>query len=450
MQITREELNPCTLRLTITCDPKEVEEGYNKAFKQIAKKIRLPGFRPGHAPKSMLERMVSSEELNEEAAEHIVRTSFRKALTQEAIEPDQSVRPSVSLTVLERETSRAEYVAKVPLPPKVTLGEYKGLPMTRPDVDVTDEEIDRQIEEFRKRKQTREKVTDRGAEEGDVAVLNIKPEGEAGEGHTFMSVVGQLFPELDAAVREMKVEEIKVLELTFPAAFTEKSWAGETKRVTLTLNSLSAVRLPDLTDEFAQSLQTESLEDLRGRVRHGIKRAKEEMQREITNERLLEELHARSEVFVSDNMWEQLAERRLQETAVEQQRQGKSMEEYAAENGMNLEDLVRVWNEKARVHVQRALLIREIFTRENMQLTNHELNRELQLMAQEFGMEPEAMLESLRRDEAIDELHYRAISRKVGDFLEANADLIEEEGSTPEPVAEVATAEEPAATTHEA
>jgi trigger factor len=431
MQVTREELNPCTLKLTIVCDPQEVTDGFNRAFKQIAKKVKLPGFRPGHAPRAMLEGIVSKEELYDEAAEHIVRNSFKKALEQEGIQPDQSVRPTVELQSLDRDSAQAEYTAKVPLPPKVTLGDYKGLPLEKPPVEVTDEEVERQIEEFRKRRQTREAVTDRGVEEGDVAVVNIKAEGETGEGHTFMSVAGQLFPQLDEALRGMKVEEMKNVELTFPDTFTEKEWAGQTKKVTVTLNSLSAVKLPELDDAFAQSLQTENVEDLRVRVRDGIGRAKESMLRDMLGEQLLDRLHERSEVNVSDNMWEQLAQRRLEETAYEQQRQGKSLEQYAAENGMTVEQLILAWQEKAKMHVERALLIREVFTAEQMQLTNQELNVELQGMAQEYGVELEQMVNMLRENNAIDELHFRAISRKVGDFLEANATIQEATEAAP-------------------
>lgn len=425
MQVTREELNPCTLKLTIVAEATQVNDAFNRAFKQISKDIRLPGFRPGHAPKAMLEGLVPKEDLYNNAAENLVRITFKKALQQEGIEPDASVRPTIDLKKFDRDTAEAEYDVKVPLPPKVTLGDYKGLPLERPVIDVTDEEVDRQIEEFRKRRQTRETVTERGVEEGDVAVINIKAEGEEGEGHTFMSVAGQLFPELDEAIRNMKVEEMKNLELTFPETFTEKAWAGETKKVQVTLNSLTAVKLPELDDEFAQSLRTDNVFDLRNRVRESIGQAKLSMVKDVITDQLLEKLHERSEVYVSDNMWEQLAQRRLQETAQEQYEAGKSIEEYAAENGMNLEELQKSWEEKAKLHVERALLIREVFTAEQMQLTNEDLNLELGAMANEYGVDLETMIKLLRENNAMDELQFRSISRKVSDFLEKNADVTE-------------------------
>ncbi len=422
MQFTREDLNPCTVKLNIVCEASEVKDGFDKAFKQIAKKIKLPGFRPGHAPRAMLESLVDKEDLYDAATENIVRNTLRSAMTETALEADQTTRPTVELKLIDQETNAAEYSVKIPLPPKITLGDYKGLPIQKPVVTVTDEEVEKQIEEFRKRRQLREAVTDRGVQEGDVAVVNVKIDGEEGDGRNFMTIAGQTFEALDAALMGMQVEEMKNLEVTFPDTFQEKDWAGQSHKIQMTVNSVSGVKLPELDDEFAQSLQTESVEDLRTRVREGLGRAKAEMLRELVTEQLMEKLHERSEVFVSDNMWEALAERRLRETAQEQHRNGKTLESYAAENGMTVDQLQEAWSKNAKIQVERALMIREVFIQEQMQLTNNELQTELVGMAQEYETDVEEMLKMLQKNEALDELHFRAISRKVTDFLESQSE----------------------------
>lgn len=423
MQLTREDLNPCTVKLNIVCEEREVKDGFDKAFKQIAKKIKLPGFRPGHAPRAMLENLISKEELYEQATENIVRAGLKSALEETKIEADTSTRPTVELKLLDQETHAAEYSVKIPLPPKITLGDYKALPIQKPEVTVTDEEVEKQIEEFRKRRQTREAVTDRGVQEGDVAVVNVRIEGEEGDGRNFMTIAGQTFEAFDAALLGMQVEEMKNVEVTFPETFQEKDWAGHTHKIQITLVSLSGVKLPELDDEFAKSLQTESVEDLKTRVKDGLARAKEEMLRELVAEQLMEKLHERSEVHVSDNMWEALAERRLRETAYEQQKEGKSLESYAAENGMTIEQLQEAWGKNAKLQVERALMIREVFVKENMQLSNVELSNELTTMAREYDTDVEEMLKMLQKNEALDESYFRAISRKVTDFLESNAEI---------------------------
>jgi trigger factor len=422
MEVTREDLNPCTVKLSVKADEAQVKEAFDRALKKIAKQVKLPGFRPGHAPKAMIEGMVSKEELYDTAADNLVREAYKKLLEQESLEPDRTTRPSVELTAFDQDTSTAEFTVKVPLPPKVTVGEYKGLPLEKPPIEVSDEEVEKQLEEFRKRRQTREAVTERGVEQGDIAVVSVKPEGVE-EGRNFMTIAGQTFPALDEALMGMKVEEMKSLDLTFPDNFQEKDWAGKTMHATVTLNSLSAVKLPELDDEFAQSLKTESVEDLRVRVQEGIRRAKEQMLKDFITEQLLKELHERSEVATSDNMWEALADRRLAETAEEQRRAGKSLEQYATDNGMTVEELHQAWRENAKMHVERALLIREIFVQEKMELSNEELNQELFTMAEEMQVSPEEMVAILRKNEALDELQFRAISRKVADFLEQNASV---------------------------
>jgi trigger factor len=424
MDVTREDLNSCTVKLTVKADEGQVKSAFDKALKQIAKKAKLPGFRPGHAPKAMIEKLVSKEELYDEAAEHLIRQVYKEILTQESLEPDRTTRPSVELTTFDQDESKAEFVVKIPLPPKVKLGDYKRLPVEKPTMQVTEDEVDKQIEEFRKRRQTREAVTERGVQPGDIAVVNVKPDGDA-EGRNFMTIAGQTFPELDEALMDMHVEEMKSLDLPFPASFQEKDWAGKSMHATITLNSLTAVKLPELDDEFAQSLKTENVEDLRVRVRDGVLRAKEQMLRDFTTEQLLKALHERSEVATSDNMWEALAARRLSETAAEQQREGKTMEQYATENGMSIEQLKQAWEENAKIHVERALLIREVFVAEKMELSNQDLNVELGEMAEEMQVSPQEMVEVLRKNDALDELQFRAISRKVSAFLEENASVTE-------------------------
>ncbi len=425
MQITREDLNPCTIKLSVVCSPEQVSDAFNRALKAISKEVRLPGFRPGHAPKHMVEKMVSKDELYNQAADELVRRTYEKALKDQNIEPDPGIRPSVELEELDREAKTATYSAKVPLPPKIELSEYKGLPANRPAIEVTDEEVQYQITELRKRQGSREAVLDRNAQEGDYGVVNIKVEGETGEGRTFMVVIGQTFPSLDAALPGMASEEMRSVELEFPDNFSDKALAGTKQKSQITLNSISAVSMPELNDEFAKALNSDSVEELTARMRESIVQAKEQMTRDMVQDQLLELLRGSSKIEVSDNMWEALANQRLSEISQEVRRQGKTIEDYAKENGMTVEELVKAWHEQAKVHVERAMVVREVFAKEKLAITNEELNTELFAMAQEYQMEPMELLEAMRKAGSLQELQFRAISRKVTDFLIENAVISE-------------------------
>ncbi|MEI7985818.1 MAG: trigger factor [Armatimonadota bacterium] len=438
MQVTREDLNSCTVRLNVVCSAEQVTDAFNRAIKAIAKEVRIPGFRPGHAPKQMVEKMINEQELYSQAADILIQRTFKTAMEQEKIQPDTGVRPSVEIQDLDRAGQKGAYSAKVPLPPKIELSEYKGLLATHPPTEVTDEEVEFQINELRKKQGSREAITDRTAQEGDYCVVNLKLDGDKGEGKNFMVVLGQTFPSLDAALAGMSAEEMKHLELDFPANFSEKTWAGKKSPAQVTLSSISAITLPELNEEFAKSVKTESVEELKVRMRDSIVNAKANMVRDMLQDQLLESLRQSSKVEVSDNMWEALANQRLGEIQDQQQQQGKTLEQYAQDNGMNMDEFVKAWHDQAKVHVERAMVVREIFAKEKLQITNEELNNELFFMSQEFQVDAMELLEYMRKNDSLQELHFRSISRKVSNFLIEHA--VVTEGDAPAKPAKVAKA----------
>jgi trigger factor len=388
----------------------------------------------------MLEPLIEPSELSQQAAEEMIQKLYPKAIESENLEVDRTTQPHFSVTEIDKSEKKFSFEVKVPLPPKVELGDYKGLPVKQPTVDVTDAEIDYELQELRANGQGHGPVTDRGVGDGDVAVLAIKEEGEEGEGKMLVTIAGQNFPSLDDAIRGMRVEEIKNVELGFPEDFVEKEFAGKSFKAQVTLNSLSGVTLPPIDDEFAKSLQSESVEDLRNRLREVIGSAKQQMIRQVVHERLVDELMTRSEVAVSENMWENLASRRIEELAQEQAQKKQSLEEYAKQKGMTVEDLAKAWESKAKLEVERALLVQAVFSKEQMEIDNRDLAQELHGMASEYQMDPSDLLDLLKKNGAVEELHFRALARKVGDFLLANANVSMEDGSESGSTGELATA----------
>jgi trigger factor len=453
MHISRETLNPCTVKLSIVCEPNEVTEGFESAFRHLTKKVRLPGFRPGKAPRRLLEPYIGAEEWNEQAAEEMIRKVYPKAVDVEKLEIDRTTLPHITVTEIDKAQGKFEFSVKVPLPPKVELGDYKGLPLHQPAVEVSDAEIDYELDELRQRGQTHAVVTDRGVVDGDIAVLNIKPDGEDVEGKTLVTIAGQNFPALDEAILGMKVEDMTHVELDFPEDFQQKEFAGKSLKAMVTLNSLSGVSLPTVDDAFAHSLKTENVEDLRNRLREAIGGAKRQMVRQLVHERLVDQLMQRSQVAVSDNMWENLANRRLEEFGQEQAEKGKTLADYAKEHGMSLEEFTLAWQGKAKLEVERALLIQTVYSKESMQVDNQDLNRELKEMSAEYELEPLELVETLKKNNALEELHFRALTRKVGDFLLSNADVTigdEPEVETPSLEATATESEAPVAPVEEA
>lgn len=421
MQVKRTDLNPCTVQLEVVCSVDQVEAGFTKAAKEFAKRIKVPGFRPGTAPKAMVEKLIDQEELARAAVDEIIRASLSKALEQESVKPDNS--PAVNVTKFDRAEGACEFVAKVPLPPVVKMGDYKGLVIQRPPIEVSDAEVEKQIEELRQRKGKKSEVVGRGIAEGDMAVVNIKPDGDEGEGKSFMVIAGQTFPDLDATLIGMGAEEIKHAKLNFPATFQEKDWSGKKFEATVTVRSVSTTQAPELDDEFAQSLKATDVKDLKEKVRASIERAKAEMSQEMVNEQLFDQLMKSSEVEVPDTTWEQVANQRLQEMAYELGQQKKTVEDYAKETGMTIEELVLAQQAEAKVHVKRAVLIENIFKLEKMNVDGNDANRHFLQIAAENRV-PEADLTKFAKKyggNIRNEIVFRTMHTKVVEFLNDHA-----------------------------
>lgn len=434
--VNREDLNPCTVVLNVVCGPDAVKVGFDKAYKQAAKQVRVPGFRPGHAPRHLVENSVPKQTVYELAADEIVKVNWKKAVEQENLEPFQS--PVVDLKRLQEGTevdeagkkleALCEFDIKVPLKPIVELGDYRALTAIKPKIDVTDEDVERQIEEMRQRRGKREQVVDRGIEDGDIAVVNIKGEGIEGDGHTLMTIVGQSFGDLDAALQGMNAEELKSVDLKFPKDFQEKSLAGKELHATITVRSVNTQRLPELDDSFAQSLNAENVSELRNRIKEVMLRTKQEQSQAYVNEQLLDGLLAQSTINVPDTMWEQVTNQRLNDIAREQQEAGQSVEDYVKSRGMSVEEFVEAVTTEAKMFVHRAQAIQEIFVKEELKIDNNALNEELAQMAAEFGMHPKDLADALQKNNSLEEIYHRAIHRKVMNFLNSHATVTETEG----------------------
>lgn len=430
MTFKREDLNPCTVQLSVTASHDQVSTAFDKAYKKLSKRLRVPGFRPGHAPKAIVAQSVDPNDILNTAAQEIVNTTLNEIINSEKIRPHD--RPSVELKKLDETEKACEFIAKVPLEPIVKLGEYKGITVAGPKVEVTDAEVNAQLEEMRKRAGKREAVLDRGITDGDIAVVNLKEAKEGNDGRSFMIVAGQTFAGLDKAISGMHVEEMKKVELTFPADFQEKEWASKKKEVQVTIRSVNSVILPELDDEFAKSgkeLKAKGLDDLKSKIRDSILEAKRALSEDFVNEALLEEIVHSSEVHVPDTMWEAVANQRLNEEAQAAQKGGQSLEEVAKEHGMTFDEYVSKWQNEAKTQVHRAVVANTIFKAEKMQLANEDLTASLSEMAQEYGVHPGQLFEAMKKNKNFTELEVRSVYRKVMAFLKDHA--IVNEGSTP-------------------
>lgn len=427
MQIKREELNPCTIKLDVVCSPDQVKSGFDKAYKGFAKQMRIPGFRPGHAPRQVVKKYVRQEDINGAAAEEIVRKAIQEALTTEKIQPHDS--PSVTLTNLSEDDNKCEFWAKVPLQPIVELGEYKGIALKKPEVSVSDKEVKAVVDAIRKHAKAGQPVNP-GAMDGDYAVLNIRKADSDVDGINQIITVGETFADLDKALAGMRAEEMKVVELTFPAGFEAKELAGKKAKVRLTLKAHASAVSPIINNAYGYG-QLDQVADAKSEIgkkldetmKEQVEYLKNQTAQEWINETLQATILAGSKVEVPDTMWESVANQRLSELDEEARRSGSNLEEYAKNVGMTVEEMIKVWQAEAKVQVQRAVIAQEIFKKEAMKLSNEDLSNSLIQMSSEYGVAPQQLADAMQKNKNFTELQIRGVFNKVIDFLNANADF---------------------------
>lgn len=423
MTIKRTDLNPCTVLLEVECTPQQVREAIAKTLRRASKRVRIPGFRPGTAPPEVVKRHVNLEAVKDWAAEEAVNLGMKDALKQEGLTPYRGARSRLEEIQFDFDAATCRFSVKVPLEPKVELGEYKGLRATMPNAKVTDESVDDYIEQMRTERASKQPVETRGAQHGDQAVVLIRPEDKNLGEKAFAVSVGQTFPSLDETLLGMKAEDVRTVELIFPSDFADAAWAGKTLKCEIEVRSLTAPVLPDLDEAFAQSFNAESVEDLRSKVRSALERAVEQRNRHLVQEQLLSSLIANSTIELPDTLWEDVADRRLEELESDLQRAGKTLAEAAAEEGTTPEGVREHFRNAARNEVARAMAIRTIAEKEGVTINNQDVLSQALAIASREGVAPEVVLDAYRRAGRLDELRFQALYDKVLSFLEEHANI---------------------------
>ncbi len=423
MEVTANRLNPCTVLLRVRCSPEQVRAGFDRAYKRVARRIRIPGFRPGSAPRGVVRQYANPEYVKELAQEEILNAVYPSAVKEEGIEPyGQALLQSIHI---DEDSHACEFVLKVPLQPQVTLADPESVRLERPSAEVSEEEVDQHIESLRRRLSERKPVEGRGAEQGDYAVVRIVPDGDESRAKRFLTVVGETFPQLDRELQGMKVGEVKQCTLTFPQDFQERDWAGGLFSCEVCLESLSAQELPALDDEFAKRWDAESLSDLRMKVREDVKGIKGEAIERYLEEQALERYVDLCQVEMPDTMWEVLAGERLRSLIEDAARRNGTLADVARANNMTEEQLREAVTAEARRDAAKALVVGELFRREGMAISREDEVEEVARVAAQAGVSWEQAWQAVVRSGSQEDIRYRIMTRKVMRYLREKAQVQE-------------------------
>lgn len=419
MQVNVEHLDPCTLSLSVEIGAERVGETVKSVYKELSKQVDIPGFRRGKAPQAILERYIPAESVRRRAIERLVKPAYEEALRQASAQP--FAEPELEIVQFESDQPFI-FKAKVPLPPKVELGEYKGIEVTRQTIKVTDSDVDAELRRLQERHARYDKVEDRGIEAedyvtGDIS-SHVEGENKNGPRRTILHI-GTNLPEFDASIMGMRPGERRVFSIKYPDDFSDAQLAGKTAEFDVTVESIRVMRLPDLDDEFAKSLGFENLDQLREEVRQQLLDARNRESEATVERKILEEIVSRSNVQFPEVMVDYEVQYDLEEIERQLRQQNMSLAQYLEQTGRSKEQLVEELRQAATRRVRNQLVLGEIARREQITVSDEEIDAEIERIAEERNVSVEAVLGYLDAQGGRESLANRLLNRKLFEFLKS-------------------------------
>lgn len=380
--------------LTITVPSEDFDKALNQAFNKVKKDIQVPGFRKGKIPRQMFEKRFGVESLYQDALDIVLPGAYSKAIDETGIKPvDQ---PSVDVKEIEKGKDLVLEL-EVTVEPEVELGEYKGLEGKEIDAEVSEDDVNEQIEALLG--QYAELVVKDGeVAEGDVANIDFKGfvdgeafEGGEMEGHDLEIGSGTFIPGFEDQLIGLKAGEEKDVEVTFPEEYQAEELQGKDATFKVKLNEVKEKEAKELTDEFVkEELEgfegVETADEVKKQIEEDLKNFKEQERDYELRESLVVQAAENAKMEIPEAMVESEQQRMLQEYEQRLAQQGLNLELFEQISGQTKEDLLEQMKDDAFKRVRTGLTLQAIAQVENIEATEEDVDNELQKLADQFQM----------------------------------------------------------------
>ncbi|MFC1949141.1 trigger factor [Chloroflexota bacterium] len=416
MKVTNEKTEDSQAFLTIEVEPEEMEESMESAYKRLVKKAKIPGFRVGKAPRSVLERYLGKESLLEEALNNMVPEVYEKAIKEQEIAA--IAQPQIEIT----QTDPVIFKAIVPLKPTVKLGDYRSIKLKPETVKVTKSNVDAVIEQLRHQNATWEPV-DRAVDYNDLVVMDIESsvEGEPyinQKGAQFQILHDQSFPapEFAGQLIGMKSGEEKEFKLKLAPNPAEKEAEVKEASFKVKTSEIKQEILPELNDEFAKtvSAEFETIKALRERATSDMKAKAEEMARLNFEEKVLDALVDLGEIEFPPVLVELEIDR-----IINQRFQGsnQSLDDYLASIGKTEEEIREELKPMAATRVNRSLVLGNVAEENNIEVNDSEIDEEINNITRDATENKDEMKKFLNQPQFRESIEQTLLSRKTMKLL---------------------------------
>ena len=379
LSVTTEQLPKSRVGMTIEVPAEAVDATYEKVLNRLASRAKLEGFRPGRAPRALVEARLGPSALREEVVDTMVPEVVQQALAEQSIDPIDN--PDVEVVELERGRP-ARLKATVSVMPKVALGDAKALNVAAPSIEVTDEMLERRLEDVR---EPMAEITpvDREARAGDVAVIDVEVEADSvvvpSESRQAMQAElkeGVLLPELLAAIAGARVGETRAATVKFPDDYSEPMLAGKDGTIKVTVRGVKEKVLPVLDDALAKQLsdgKQETVEAYRSAVRDQLEDSARELAGLAREQAIVRALVDASSVDVPDALVERELASHLDSLDRSLQRQGLRLDRYLEYTGKTPDQWIAEERPEAEARLKVDLVLDEFARIEKIEPTDEEV-----------------------------------------------------------------------------
>jgi trigger factor len=416
------------VRLDVEVSPEAVREGVEAKVRELGRKLRVPGFRPGKAPRRVIENHLGRDYIYYEALQERLPGWYSEAVLETDLRPID--RPEIHFDEPLDEKEGFKFSATVAVRPEATLAEYKGLEVPKEEVEVTGEQVDEQLEQLRGQFATLAVVEDRPVREGDFVIIDFRGERLAGgplegaEAEDYMLEVGrgELLPDFERELVGMQAGQRKQFGVTFPLDYAEEPLRGQSVLFRVHLKEIKERDLPPLDDEFAkEASEFETLEELRAAVREQLEAAAEGRVEGRFRARVLDAAAEKAEVDVPDVMVDEKVEEMLGSFERSLRAQGMEPGQYYQLAGTSEEDLKDRVRPDAADTVKKELTLDAVATAEAIEVDEDQVMHEISHLAEDSDREPEEIAEAMRKNGTYALLEEEIARAKALDFLVENA-----------------------------
>ena len=424
MKVEKTE-NTNELKLTFNIPAEVFDEGMKKVYSKTAKYFNIPGFRKGKAPMAMIEKTYGSEIFYEDTFNEIVPEIFEKEVKEQNLEIVS--KPDIDIKEIGK-GKELVFTAIVQVKPEVKLGKYKGVAVEKVEYKVTDEDIQKELEQMANRNSRLISIEDEPVAEKDIAVIDFEGfvdgvpfEGGKAEKHELEIGSKTFIPGFEDQVIGMKIGEEKDINVKFPDEYFSKELAGKDATFKVKLHEIKRKELPELDDEFAKDVsEFDTIEELKNSIKEKLEAENTNKAKYETEEKAIQAVCDATEIEIPSGMIETEIDNMVKDIETRLSYQGLDMKSYLQMIGKTEADMRSEFKEQAEKQVKSRLVLEAVVEAEKLEASIDEIEEKVKEMATNYGKEAD---ELMKNEQLINYIKDSMKAEKAVKFVVDNAKI---------------------------